>query len=48
MRKLRCNKVEGLEQGQKRLDLAYNGRYVWTKGVDETGNVYSSKIEIFM
>lgn len=38
----------GLEQVQKRLDLAYNGRYVWTKGVDETGNVYSSKIEIFM
>ncbi|MGN1376677.1 MAG: sensor histidine kinase [Prevotella sp.] len=38
----------GLEQVQKRLDLAYSGRYKWTRGVDKEANVYRSRIEIFV
>ncbi len=36
----------GLQQVQRRLDLAYPGRYVWTKGVSDDGKIYSSKIRI--
>ncbi len=36
----------GLQQVQRRLDLAYPGRYVWTKGTSNDGKIYSSKIRI--
>lgn len=36
----------GLQQVQRRLDLAYYERYEWTKGVSDDGTVYSSKIKI--
>lgn len=37
----------GLKQVASRLQLAYPGKYEWTKGVDETRNIYSSKITIY-
>ncbi len=36
----------GLQQVQRRLDLAYYERYEWTKGVSDDGTVYSSTIKI--
>lgn len=36
----------GLQQIQRRLDLAYYERYEWTKGVSDDGTVYSSTIKI--
>jgi two-component sensor histidine kinase len=36
----------GLQQVQRRLDLAYHEHYEWTKGVNDEGTVYSSKIVI--
>ena len=36
----------GLQQVQRRLDLAYYERYEWTKGVSDDGTVYSSIIKI--
>ena len=36
----------GLSQVQRRLDLAYPGRYTWTKGISEDGHTYHSKITI--
>lgn len=36
----------GLEQVRKRLELLYAGRYEWTKGVNEKGDVYSSILTI--
>ena len=36
----------GLQQVQRRLDLAYYECYEWTKGVSDDGTVYSSKIKI--
>lgn len=36
----------GLSQVQRRLDLAYPGRYVWTKGVSEDGKTYTSEIKL--
>lgn len=36
----------GLQQVQRRLDLAYYERYEWTKGVSDDGTVYSSQIKI--
>lgn len=36
----------GLQQVQKRLDLSYPGRYVWTKGPTEDGKNYLSTIKI--
>ena len=36
----------GLQQVQRRLDLAYPGRYTWTKGVSDDGKTYSSRIVI--
>jgi LytS/YehU family sensor histidine kinase len=38
----------GLEQVGKRLELAYSGRYEWTKGISEDGKKYSSKIIIYV
>ena len=37
----------GLKQVARRLDLAYPGRYEWTKGVDWKNNTYTSKIVIY-
>lgn len=34
----------GLEQVQRRLDILYEGRYQWTKGIDETGQFYRSRL----
>ncbi len=34
----------GLEQVRKRLELMYNGRYSWEKGIDASTNEYYSKI----
>ena len=36
----------GLNQVQRRLDLAYPHRYTWEKGVNADGTIYSSKIRI--
>ena len=36
----------GLNQVQRRLDLAYPHRYTWEKGVNDDGTIYSSKIRI--
>ena len=36
----------GLQQVQRRLDLAYYERYEWKKGVSDDGTVYSSTIKI--
>lgn len=36
----------GLQQVQRRLDLAYPGRYEWQKGVSSDGKTYSSIITI--
>ena len=36
----------GLQQVQRRLDLAYYEHYEWTKGVNDDGTVYSSIIKI--
>ena len=36
----------GLQQVQRRLDLAYSGRYSWERGVSDDGTVYHSKIII--
>ena len=36
----------GLQQVQRRLDLAYYQRYEWTKGVNDDGTIYSSIIKI--
>ena len=36
----------GLQQVQRRLDLAYYEHYEWTKGVNDDGTVYSSTIKI--
>ena len=36
----------GLQQVQRRLDLAYPGRYSWTKGVSGNGSTYTSSIHI--
>lgn len=37
----------GLEQVAKRLDLAYSGKYEWSRGVDDETNTYYSKITIY-
>lgn len=37
----------GLKQVARRLDLAYPGRYEWTKGVDKENKTYTSKIIIY-
>lgn len=36
----------GLQQVQRRLELAYEGRYEWTKGISEDGKSYFSTINI--
>jgi len=36
----------GLQQVQRRLDLAYAGRYEWSKGPSDDGKTYISKITI--
>ena len=36
----------GLEQVQRRLDLAYYARYEWNQNVSDDGTVYSSIIKI--
>ena len=36
----------GLSQVQRRLDLAYPGRYTWKKGVSDDGSIYTSTIHI--
>ena len=36
----------GLQQVRRRLDIAYPGRYSWTKGVNGNGNTYTSSIHI--
>ena len=36
----------GLQQVQRRLDLAYSERYEWTKGVSDDGKTYLSTIKI--
>jgi len=36
----------GLQQVQRRLDLAYPNRYKWQRGVSEDGKIYTSSIEI--
>jgi len=36
----------GLEQVSKRLELLYKGRYIWHKGVSETGTEYCSLLII--
>lgn len=36
----------GLNQVQRRLDLAYPGRYTWKKGVSADGSIYTSTIRI--
>ncbi|MCR5076958.1 MAG: histidine kinase [Prevotella sp.] len=37
----------GLKQVERRLELAYPGKYEWRKGVDPVTNTYSSKIIIY-
>ncbi|MCM1078321.1 MAG: histidine kinase [Bacteroidales bacterium] len=36
----------GLKQVQQRLDIIYPGKYQWTKGVDGSGKIYRSVLEI--
>lgn len=36
----------GLQQVQRRLDLAYPSRYTWTYGTGDDGKTYTSRIEI--
>jgi sensor histidine kinase YesM len=36
----------GLNQVQRRLDLAYPNRYTWVKGTNEDGTIYTSAIHI--
>jgi len=36
----------GLQQVQRRLDLAYPGRYTWQRGASPDGKTYTSNIEI--
>ena len=36
----------GLQQVQRRLDLAYSERYEWTKGVSDDGKTYLSTLKI--
>lgn len=36
----------GLKQVRTRLDLAYPGRYTWTKGVSGNGSIYTSSIHL--
>ena len=36
----------GLQQVQRRLDLAYPGQYAWSKGTSEDGKTYVSRIHI--
>ena len=36
----------GLQQVQRRLDLAYPGRYAWQKGAGKDGHTYCSTLEI--
>ena len=36
----------GLNQVQRRLDLAYPGRYTWVKSINQEGNIYTSTIHI--
>ena len=36
----------GLQQVQRRLDLAYSNRYEWTKGVSKDGKTYLSTIKL--
>ena len=38
----------GLNQVQRRLDLAYSGRYDWQKRISEDGNTYTSQITIII
>ena len=38
----------GLNQVQRRLDLAYSGRYDWQKGVSADGKTYTSQITIII
>jgi len=38
----------GLQQVQRRLDLAYPQRYTWQKGVSPDGRVYSSRITLYV
>lgn len=37
----------GLQQVAQRLELAYPGRYEWTKGVDKENRTYTSKIILY-
>lgn len=37
----------GLQQVARRLDLAYHGKYEWTKGVSDDNKTYTSKIIIY-
>ena len=37
----------GLKQVERRLELAYPGKYKWEKGFDSNRNTYSSKIIIY-
>ena len=38
----------GLSQVQRRLELAYPGRYTWEKGANKEGNIYTSTIHIHL
>lgn len=38
----------GLSQVQRRLDLAYPGRYTWEKGTNENRKIYTSTIHIYL
>ena len=38
----------GLQQVQRRLELAYPGRYTWEKGPSPDGKVYTSRISIIL
>lgn len=37
----------GLEQVQRRLDLAYKGKYEWKKNLDKEHNIYTSEIILY-
>ncbi|MGP1493661.1 MAG: sensor histidine kinase [Prevotella fusca] len=37
----------GLKQVERRLEIAYPGKYKWEKGFDKNKNIYSSKIIIY-
>jgi LytS/YehU family sensor histidine kinase len=36
----------GLQQVQRRLDLAYPGRYTWQRHISDDGKIYQSKITL--